>query len=274
MTRLLRVLVCALLLASASQAFARPNYQDMWWLPSESGWGLMVLHQADTISAVMFHYRADRSPAWYLLSSAPHTAGEHFEGTLFEVSGPPLFGPFDPATLMPRAVGTMRISFESGNQAQLRYTINGATTTRTIQRITFAALDLDGGYFGSQAGVVRCEGNPQVGNYIFPAQIRIVGGQVFETQMSNSLVDRGAVFCNWGGVPQSQQGSRVTGSGILFCTDNNAAPVLQAQIEIEELRVIDHALTLNYRATVEYPAANATCTERGSFFGTRLLSPD
>lgn len=274
MTILVRLLACLLLCLAALPAAARPNYQDMWWLPSESGWGLMVLHQADTLSAVMFHYRADRSPAWYLLSSARHIDGEHFEGTLFEVSGPPLFGLFDPSSVVPRAVGSMRISFEDGNQAQLQYTINGQSTTRTIQRITFAPLDFDGGYFGSQAGVVRCEGNPQVGNYIFPAQIRVVGGQIFDTQMANSLLDRGAVFCNWGGVPQTQQGSRISGRGIVFCNDNNAALILRAEIEIEELRVIDHALTLNYRATVDYPAATSTCTERGSFFGTRLQSPD
>ncbi|GMU43077.1 MAG: hypothetical protein IT479_15985 [Xanthomonadales bacterium] len=274
MRRLLSVLACLLMALTARVAPAGQNYQDMWWLPSESGWGLMVLHQADTISAVMFHYRADRSPAWYLLSNARHTPGEHFEGTLYEVKGPPLFGLFDPASVMPRAVGNMRLSFENGNQAQLQYTIDGQSTTRTIQRFSFAALEFDGGYFGSQAGVVRCEGNPQVGSYIFPAQIRVVDGQVFDTQMANSLVDQGAVFCNWGGVPQAQQGSRVVGSGIVYCNDNNGALIAQAEIEVEELRVVDHAITLNYRATVRYPPANAICRERGSFFGTRLQSPD
>lgn len=274
MRRLLCVLSCLLFLLPGSPARAGQNYQDMWWLPSESGWGLMVLHQADTISAVLFHYRADRSPAWFLLSNAPRTPGEHFSGTLFEVNGPPLFGAFDPASVQARAAGTMRISFEDANTAALTYTIDGRTTSRSIQRITFAALDIDGGYFGAQLGVLRCDGNPQIGNYTFPTNIVIEGGSVRSTQHSNSLLDRGPVFCNWGGVPQQQHGSRITGSGMVFCSGNDSGLALMAEMEIEDLRILDHAVTLNYRARVTYPAANTTCTERGTISGTRLRSPD
>ena len=62
MLRLLRVVSLFLALGQAVPAAAAQNYQDMWWLPAESGWGLMVLHQADVISAVLFHYNAEGKP--------------------------------------------------------------------------------------------------------------------------------------------------------------------------------------------------------------------
>ena len=147
MKRLLLLTMFLLCLPLAMPARAALNYQDMWWLPSESGWGLMVLHQGNTISAVMFHYRADRKPAWYLLSNAQRGTEESFSGTLFEVTGPPLFGLFDPATVLPRNVGSMSLRFTGPNEARLSYTIDGASTQRVIERITFANLDVDGVYF-------------------------------------------------------------------------------------------------------------------------------
>ena len=71
----------------------------------------MVLHQGDVISAVMFHYRADGKPVWYLLSNAPRGSEEFFTGTLFGVTGPPLFGLFARPLCCRANAGSMTFAF-------------------------------------------------------------------------------------------------------------------------------------------------------------------
>lgn len=274
MLRTLRFLSLSLALCLALPAAAASNYQDMWWLPSESGWGLMVLQQGDTISAVLFHYRADRKPAWYLLSSAPRGTEDFFSGTLYEVTGPSLFTVFDPATVLPRPAGSMTLHFTSANTATVSYTIDNQTTQRSIQRITFANLDVDGTFVGAQTAVVLCEGNPLVGNFVFPAEILVLGGAVRQTRVTNTLVGTGGVACDWGDATFTQVGSMIQGQGRQVCRGGDANLVSNADFEVEQMRIIDHAITINYRATVNYPASSLTCTERGLISGTRLVNPN
>ena len=37
------------------------NYQDLWWNPAESGWGVNFTHQGDIIFATWFTYDAAAS---------------------------------------------------------------------------------------------------------------------------------------------------------------------------------------------------------------------
>src|SRR5213078_4509512 len=66
------------------------NYQDLWWaVPggSESGWGVNLTHQGDTIFATWFTYDLDRTPLW-LSVTAPKTAAGTYSGTLYRTTGP------------------------------------------------------------------------------------------------------------------------------------------------------------------------------------------
>ncbi len=52
------------------------NYQDLWWAApagSESGWGVNLTHQGDTIFASWFTYDTDGTPLW-LVATAPKTS--------------------------------------------------------------------------------------------------------------------------------------------------------------------------------------------------------
>ena len=266
MTRL-RQFVFAGLLLCCIPAHAALNYQDMWWKPTESGWGLMVLHQQDTISAVMFHYRADRKPVWYLLSNATRGAGEVFTGSLIETEGPPLFGAYDPATLVTRPVGTMTITFSNSRAAVVDYTINGSTASRQIERITFANTLIAGEYLGSQSGYASCPGTPSIDTFTFGARITIGANSSVRVTLGNSLVGE-PLECEWtGGFTQS--GAIMTGSGTWVCKASGDQTRMTATWTVDELRIVDKAIVMNYRATSVYPTFNATCTERGVFSGVR-----
>ena len=45
------------------------NVQDLWWNPAESGWGLNIAHQDDTLFATLFTYGADGGGIWLVMSN-------------------------------------------------------------------------------------------------------------------------------------------------------------------------------------------------------------
>jgi|GEM_PF-1303112 len=269
-----RIIGCVLLigaLALSTTAQAVPNYQDMWWQPTESGWGLNVLHQGGTISAVLFHYRADRKPVWYLLSNATAApAGEIYTGTLFETTGSPLFGPFVPSSGTTRAVGTMTLRFDALNSAQVDYSIDGQTTSKAIERITFQALDVNGSYTGAQTAVASCTNPATQGNYVIPAQFTVTARRLGRVSLTTSLLNTGPVVCDYTGeFPQS--GSVITGSGGFSCrAASNAAITQLGDFQVEQMRVMDHAVVINFRSTSTFPTNGSSCVERGVISGTRL----
>ncbi len=118
------------------------NYQDMWWAApagNESGWGVNLAQQGNTIFATWFTYGADRAPLWVIATLTPKAGvANGFEGTLYKTSGPAFNAvPFDPAQVKGAAVGTLAVTFGNGNSATFAYTLDGVTQTKTITRQVF-----------------------------------------------------------------------------------------------------------------------------------------
>ena len=113
---------------SVSAAAAAVNYQGLWWASpaaSESGWGINFAHQADTIFASWFTYDAGGKGLW-LVMTAPKTAPNTYAGTLYSTTGPAFNAvPFNPAGVVPTAVGNGTITFTDANDGSFAYTVNG-----------------------------------------------------------------------------------------------------------------------------------------------------
>ncbi len=124
------------------------NYQDLWWAApagSESGWGLSLTHQDDTIFAAWFTYDRDGTPLWMVMA-ADKSASNTYTGSLYTGTGPAFNSvPFDPANVNPIPAGTATLTFTDGNNAKFDYSIQlpGASGTVTqskkITREVFAA---------------------------------------------------------------------------------------------------------------------------------------
>jgi lysyl endopeptidase len=113
------------------------NYQDLWWNPAESGWGLNIAHQGTILFATLFTYGADNKARWYVMSSGNRTAAGLYSGTLYRTAGPAFnANPWVPATVT--AVGTMQVQLTNGNAATLTYTVDGTSVTKQIQRQVFS----------------------------------------------------------------------------------------------------------------------------------------
>ncbi len=117
------------------------NYQDLWFNPNESGWGINITHQDDTLFATLFTYDAAGNGLWLVMSAGTKQPDGSYSGTLYRTTGPSFdANPFTPiGAANVAAVGTMRLAFSDGNTGTLTYTYNGATVTKSITRQVFSS---------------------------------------------------------------------------------------------------------------------------------------
>ena len=109
------------------------NYQDLWWSPSESGWGVAIAHSGSTIFAVLFTYGDDGKPLWLAAPAVQRAPDGGYSGPLYRTRGPS----FDASPwqdISATAAGSLALRFTNGESASLSYTVDGRTVKKTITR--------------------------------------------------------------------------------------------------------------------------------------------
>ena len=112
------------------------NYQDLWWNPQESGWGVNFTHQGDVIFATWFTYDATGKP-WWLIALLSRTVAGVYAGPVSTVAGPP-FDAVPWSAVAETGIGSATATFADGNSATFAYTVNGVAQTKSITRQVFA----------------------------------------------------------------------------------------------------------------------------------------
>ena len=129
--------------SAGGAAGAQPNYQDLWWkspAASESGWGVNIAHQGDTLFATWYTYGADGQPLWLSGSSLMRTGNGTYSGALTRSYGPPFnAAPWDPSKVTRMAAGSVAFAFTDANNGTMTYTLEGVTQSKSITRIAFAS---------------------------------------------------------------------------------------------------------------------------------------
>jgi len=120
-----------------------PNYGGLWWARpagAESGWGMNIAHQGDTLFVTWFTYDATGKGLW-LEMTAPLVGAGVYSGTLLQATGPAFSAvPFSPSLVRQSAVGTGTLTFTDANTATFSYTVNGIAQTKSITRQVFGQL--------------------------------------------------------------------------------------------------------------------------------------
>jgi len=113
------------------------NYQDLWWNPNESGWGVNVNQQGTVVFATLFTYGLNGRGMWYVLNGN-RVAGttNTFTGALYRTTGAPFNAPWFAGTAV--QVGTMTLAFSSGNTGTMTFSVDGSSVTKSIQRQVFS----------------------------------------------------------------------------------------------------------------------------------------
>jgi hypothetical protein len=111
---------------------AVPNYQGLWWNPSESGWGINFAHQGNILFATWFTYDAAGKPLWMIAQLEKNASGA-YSGPVSTVTGAPFDGvPFDSAKVVETVVGSATVTFAAADRATFAYMVNGKAQTKAI----------------------------------------------------------------------------------------------------------------------------------------------
>jgi YVTN family beta-propeller protein len=126
--------------AAGAAAGAQPNYQDLWWRSSESGWGVNLAHQGDVLFATWYTYGPDGRATWLSGSSITRSGNATYSGTLYRSWGQP-FGtqPWDPSRVTRMPAGSVTFNFTDADNAVMTYTVDGISQSKAIRRIAFAS---------------------------------------------------------------------------------------------------------------------------------------
>jgi len=261
----IRKLFAAIAFASASVcspawgASYSVDQSDLWWIPSESGWGIQFVQRNATIFATMFVYDASGAPAWYVATMSAN--GMTWTGDLYATQGP-WFGtvPFNPANVAVMKVGTMTWSPSAVNAGTLSYTVNGTSVVKSLQREFIAVDDYRGHYGGGLHQVnTGCLDPSQNGTTEVPAVVAIS-----QTGSSIDLAtsDFNLNVCEYSGT-LSQDGQMGSIIGTFTCSGGH-----HGNFGVSELQVNPLGITGRFTAT----GSPSGCAETGWFGAGRLTT--
>jgi hypothetical protein len=226
----------------AAVSYWQPDASDLWWNPAESGWGVNLIMQYDTIFATFFVYAPDGRPTWYVASDmrsdgAPADQPQHFRGRLYETTGPVVTSAaFNPSAVTRRDVGEVVFEYIRPNNGTISWTVDGRTTSKQIRRQTWTAADIDGEFYLNR--VLRphlCSG-PNTGNEPSvnePGVMTVSTSGTFAVQIAVRPVAPSSLSCTYAG-NRSQAGRMTTISGTYSCSDGTSGPFTLSEVQVSD----------------------------------------
>jgi hypothetical protein len=241
-------------------AGAAVTYNDLWWIPAESGWGMTISQQGNTLFLTFFVYGTDSKPTWFvatLKQTGTTTSGlPVFTGDTFATTGPWFGGTFNSGLVTDRVAGTASFAPTSATTAVLEYTVDGVPVRKTVQRQKLDDDDLTGNYTVMSRQTQTCPGVPPVTEVLVDdVVIQHSSGQFRYVQGSPG--DRCTLAGSW-----VQNGVVGSASGTLTCDDG-----LSGTFNIDGVITNAVGFTATYTATGRLGAF--TCTLSGTVNGTR-----
>lgn len=121
-----------------------PNHQGLWWASpagSESGWGLGIAHQGDTLFATWFTYDDGGQPLWLVAPAMTRTAGGQFAGKVYRTRGPDYGSAvFDGAAMRVEELGNATLSFAADGKGRFEYILYLSPSVANSKPITRQAI--------------------------------------------------------------------------------------------------------------------------------------
>jgi hypothetical protein len=142
------------------------DVSGLWWNPSESGWGMNVVQQSQTLFVTLFVYGSNGTPTWLVGPATTYTSVDSsgafiFSGALYSTTGPWFGSPvFNPSAVTVTQVGTITIRFPTYASAQVTYSVNGVTVVKNVVPQTWLVNNLNGTYVGGTYGASASCGLP------------------------------------------------------------------------------------------------------------------
>lgn len=115
------------------------NHTDMWWKPTESGWGMsLIQHASGQLFVVWYHYGESGASQWLVIPGGVWTTSSSFTGAIYRTTGPSLAMAFDPASVTAVPVGVATIVFTDADHGTFTWWFdNGSQGAKSITRQPF-----------------------------------------------------------------------------------------------------------------------------------------
>lgn len=246
-------LLAVLLLSPPAHASATlADQSDLWWNPSESGWGVQLTHRGNVIFVTMYAYDAQGKPTWSTAVLRP--AGADWTGDVYLTTGPYYgAGSFDAGAVTRRVAGSMTWSSADALSGTISYSIDGVSVTKKVVRQTLENDSYAGRYLGALSWVNSCTGKHEDPVDVTVTQV----GTNMSVNWSNQTT-RDA--CSFSG-ELLQDGQFGTISGNFQC-----APVHDdGEFNFFQLRVTPESITGRYTSRDE----DTRCSSSGYLSATR-----
>ncbi len=160
---------------------ATTDVSDLWWNPSESGWGMQLVQNNNFVFATLFIYGANGAPTW-LTAEMNNVGGFTWSGPLYATTGPSFAAPsFDPNLVNAQQVGSMTFTLVNIADGTVTYTVNGTTITKNVTRETLVNESLSGVYDAVDSYTKTC--NPP-----YSSGTTVGLGTISLSQSGNSIV--------------------------------------------------------------------------------------
>jgi len=223
--RAIRVLFAAILFATAGlvtpagATSVTTDQSDLWWVPTESGWGIQFVQRGSIIFATMFVYDQTNTPIWYT-ATLSYLGNFVWTGDLLLTNGPWLGAvPFNPNAVGYRKVGTMTWNATSTTNGVLNYSVDGVTVAKNLTRQFLVYDNFHGRYAGavhqSSAGCFQAADNGTV------ELIAALGVTQNGTSISMRSSTESGGICTYSGT-LSQAGQMGQVAGTYSCNSGDA----------------------------------------------------
>ena len=133
MRQFLAAALCAIAFPALAQSVPAANYSDIWWNPSESGWGVTFTQHSAThqVFAVWYTYdprEPDSSspgykPLWLVMSGGTWNTPTSLTGDVYVTNGTPFAQGWNANSLAVTRVGSFTFTFSSTSTGMFAYNI-------------------------------------------------------------------------------------------------------------------------------------------------------
>jgi hypothetical protein len=239
---------------AATPASAATDYTDLWWNPSESGWGVNFIQADDFIFSTFFIYGPSGQPTWYTGQLALD-ANNNWIGPLYMTSGTYFGSPWNPGQSGIRQVGSVSFVPTTEASGTLSYSVDGVIVSKQVVRQTLKTIPLGGSSLGSVYTVVSgCINPAQNGTFSRFANIGVV--QTITGNLTLDFTVQGGATCTFNG--NANQFGQVYQIPSATYTCGNAGPLL-----VSGLKATAQGIEGQWQGPL-----GAGCVESGSFTGT------
>ncbi len=127
-------LIGALLLPPLAHA-GKTDYTDVWWNSQQSGWGMNLARQDNSIYATLHAYDSNGTPLWYV-AYLDEQNDNSFAGNIYSFTSTQTNAPLSPSQAKPALQGTLAFVPFSASEGLIRYNINGQQGEQPVKRFS------------------------------------------------------------------------------------------------------------------------------------------